>query len=279
MTSDLSPSVSTQHLLAEQERAGILLVRRDRELTQANERLQDLDEAKSNFITVAAHQLRTPLSGIKWTLNLLLKGELGSLTDEQKNFLMKAYQSNDRIIMLVNDMLGADRVESGRMHFRFEALALPVLIDEVLAEMAPALHARHLSVLFDHHSSALPPVRADAKKLRAAIQNILDNSCKYSHDGGTITVALSVDTTEHAMVVSFTDHGIGIPASQQKHIFERFFRAQNAVKMETDGSGLGLFIAKSIIEKQGGRIWFTSEEGQGSAFFCTIPLAQKEQVG
>ncbi len=259
-----------KQIVAEQDRGAQLLVRRDLELTRANERLRNLDEVKSSFISVVAHQLRTPLSGIKWTLNLLLKGDLGALSPEQQTFLFKAYESNDRMIALVNDMLGADRIESGKIRYRFAPLSLLEVIDAVLFELSPAASAKGVTVQFAKYPEGLPLVRADAEQIRAVLQNLLENAIKYSRAGGTVLLTLAAGREE--VTVTIKDDGIGIPREQQKSIFERFFRASNAVKVETEGSGLGLFIVKSIVEKHGGRIWFESEEGRGVTFYFTVPV-------
>lgn len=255
----------------EQEKGAQMLVRRDLELTTANERLRKLDEIKSGFISVVAHQLRTPLSGIKWTLNLLISGDMGPLATEQKTFLMKAYESNDRMISLVNDMLGADRIESGKVRYVFQPVLLGDVIDNVLFELLPQAKAKGLSIRFAPNHADVPKVKADPEKLRAVFQNLLENSIKYSRTGGTVEIGMDV-TPENEIRVSIKDDGIGIPREQQKNIFERFFRAQNAIKLETDGSGLGLFIVKSIIERHGGHISFESEEGRGVTFYFTLPV-------
>ena len=260
-------------LLGEQERAAQMLIRRDLELTRANDRLRKLDEVKSGFISVVAHQLRTPLSGIKWTLNLLLSGDMGTLATEQKTFLMKAYESNERMIGLVNDMLGADRIESDKVRYLFQPVQLVDIVDNVLYEVLPQAKARNLSIRFGSPVESIPKVSGDPEKLRAVFQNLLENSIKYSRAGGFIEIGIRPQNHSEVLV-SIQDNGIGIPKEQQKNIFERFFRARNAIKAETDGSGLGLFIVKSIIERHGGNIWFTSEEEKGVTFFFTLPASQ-----
>lgn len=266
-----------RRIVGEQERAAHLLVRRDLELTRANERLRRMDEIKSGFISVVAHQLRTPLSGIKWTLNLVLNGELGFLAEEQRAFLLKANESNDRMIALVNDMLGADRIESGKVRYSFRAVNLLDLADAVLFELSPQALARGVSVRFASRPKSFPLVHGDGEQLRAVFQNLLDNSIKYSRPQGTIQVGFYPRAEE--IEVSIQDDGIGIPREQQKNIFDRFFRAQNAIKAETEGSGLGLFIVRSIVERHGGRIWFESEEGKGVTFHFTVPVERGAPSG
>ncbi len=261
-----------RRISVEQEQGAKLLVRRDLELTRANERLSELDAVKSGFITVVAHQLRTPLSGVKWTLNLLLKGDLGALSDEQRDFLLKAYESNDRMISLVNDMLGADRVESGSLSYSFSAIPVWDVAQKVLLELTPLANTRKLSIRLDPGIEGLPEVHADPERVRAVFQNLLENSLKYSLPPGEVVIT---GKTEGDFIrIGVTDKGIGIPKNEQKNVFERFFRAGNALKLETEGTGLGLFIARSIIKRHGGRIWFESGENTGATFFFTLPIAR-----
>jgi PAS domain S-box-containing protein len=238
------------------------------------EELKELDRMKSEFITVAAHQLRTPLSGVKWTINLMLKGDLGPITDEQRTFLVKASESNDRMIQLVNDLLGADKVASGKLHYDFEPLQLLDLIDDLLVEFAPQAAAKNVKFNFPKKPQKLSEIYADEEKIRAAFQNILENALKYSPNGGSVDITILEKDKE--VEVSVRDRGIGIPKAQQGQIFQRFFRGANAVKSEASGTGIGLYIVKGIIEKHNGRVWFESEEGKGSTFHFTIPLAPKE---
>ncbi len=268
---DLAVHDKLNTLIKELDRGGKLLIRRDLELSRANEKLRYLDQAKSEFVSVAAHQLRTPLSGIKWSLNLLLAGDLGTLSDEQRTFLLKCYESNERMIALINDMLSADRVESGKFRFDLKPAQLLDLVDNVLFEILPVARDRHIKISFGTKTEKIPLVLMDAEKLRGAIQNLLENAVRYTLSGGSITVSFSADQGFVTMVVK--DSGIGIPISQQGKIFTRFFRATNAIRKETDGSGLGLFITKNIVEKHGGKLWFESEQGKGSTFYFSIPIA------
>ncbi len=257
-----------QKLLEDQDRSGKLLIRRDLELTQANEKLRALDARKSEFVSVVAHQLRTPLSGIKWTLNMLLNGELGPLSVEQKTFLMKSYESNERMVALVDDMLSADRIESGKFQYNLVPTQLLDVFDNVLYELHPIALKKEIKVEFVHRDPQLPQVLVDQEKIRAVIQNLLENAVKYTPAHGTISIEL---TRQDGFIrVAIKDSGIGIPRDQHSNVFKRFFRAKNALHIETDGSGLGLFIARGIIEKHGGTIWFESKENHGTTFYFTV---------
>jgi signal transduction histidine kinase len=264
-------------IVAEQEKGAQLLVRRDLELTRANERLRRLDEMKSNFISVVAHQLRTPLSGVKWTLNLLLSGDIGGeLPTEQRTYLFKAYESNERMIALVNDMLRADRIESAKIHYSFQPLQLLDLFDNILFELLPQAEKKGIRIRFERRPPELRKVSADPERIRAVLQNLIENSVRYSRTGGVVELGVKDEGDE--VLVFVKDEGIGIPKDQQQHIFERFFRARNAIKTETEGSGLGLFIVKSIIERHGGKIWFEGEEGKGVTFYFTLPVARTSET-
>ncbi|MBI4156054.1 MAG: HAMP domain-containing histidine kinase [Candidatus Zambryskibacteria bacterium] len=259
-----------EKLLKEQQQNARLLVRRDLELSRANEKLQEFDEIKSNFISVVAHQLRTPLSGIKWTLNMLLNGDLGPLNNDQKTFLIKSYESNNRMITLINDMLDTDRIQSGKMHYGFRYINIIDLLDNVLFEISPEATKRNISIEFKRKLENLPQVYIDPETMRAVFQNLLENAIKYTIEGGKII--LDAEQVKNMLQISINDNGIGIPEDQKKKVFERFFRGRNAILRETDGSGLGLYIAKTIVEKNGGIIWFESKENNGTTFYFTVPI-------
>lgn len=262
-----------EEILDEQDVGGKLLVRRDLELSEANEKLRTLDQAKSAFVSVAAHQLRTPLSGIKWGLRLIITGDLGAVPREQKEVLEQTYESNERMIALVNDMLDVDRIESGTARFVFGPVALTPIVAAVVSELAPLISKKQIAVTVLEKEKPLPLVTADAAKIRAVVQNLIENAVKYTMDRGTVTVTLEVQGT--TVVVAVSDTGIGVPETQRQNIFKRFFRGSNALKVATDGTGLGLFIAKNIIENHGGRIWFETKENSGSTFSFSLPVLSR----
>ncbi len=270
MTENLSGQIRKFDVLfKEQEESRILLLKRDEELTKANKMLMDLDKRKSEFISIAAHQLRTPLSGIKWTISTLLEGEMGPLSLEQTAYLKKTYDSNDRIIALVEDMLYADRMESGKNPLVLEAADINAIIDSVMQDLYSKIESKNLKIIFSRNPN-IPKIKLDAEKIRAVVQNILENAVKYTPAGGVVSIEVIKSASE--VEVRIKDNGIGIPLDQQQNLFTKFFRAQNAVKTVTDGTGLGLFIAKNIIDRHGGRMWCESNEGQGSTFVFTLKI-------
>src|SRR3989338_67957 len=235
-----------------------------------------LERRKSEFVSVVAHQLRTPLSGLKWTLHMLINGDFGAMSNEQKTFLLKSYENNERMIALVNDMLAADRIESGRLKYTLLRINMRDLVENVLFEVFPNAQKRGIKIDFVCPSESKFTVLVDSVKLRAVLQNLLENAIKYTMKGGTVTITLVQAGRD--VKVAIRDTGIGIPAANQSQIFSRFFRASNAVIMESSGTGLGLYMVKKIVEQHKGNVWFTSEEGHGSTFFITIPVVSESDI-
>ncbi|MEO8637997.1 MAG: ATP-binding protein [Candidatus Taylorbacteria bacterium] len=234
--------------------------------------VKQLDRRKSEFISVAAHQLRTPLSGLKWTLGMIASGDLGPLSPDQKAFLEKSYDSNERMIALVNDLLNANRLESQKFQYNFATADIQELFDSVLFDMHHEAMRRDITISLEPVAEKLPPVYVDVEKIRQVCQNLLENSIKYTMKGGFIKIHLSKEG--EFVLISITDNGIGIPKDQYGSIFTRFFRGTNASKLETDGTGLGLFVVKNLIEKHGGKVWFESEVDRGTVFYFTLPIAK-----
>ena len=240
-------------------------------MTQQNERFSQLNKDKSEFVSTVSHQLRTPLSAIKWTLDALLKSnDAGTLTTEQRALLMKAYEYNERIINLIQDMLGIDRIESGALGFSFIDINIADLTDNIIEEVEAEAERRNIKLLVNKDEN-LPKISVDPQKMRAVFQNLIENSLKYTRAGGTITIDFHVSGGDK-MNITVADSGIGIPKDQQSNIFNRFFRAENAKALDPEGSGLGLFIVKTIITRHGGDMTFESEEGNGTTFHITLPL-------
>lgn len=251
----------------EQHETAKLLIRRDLALSRANEQLQALDASKSEFISIAAHQLRTPLSALKWIMHMLSTNEFKD-DIERADFISKAAKSTDRMIALVNDLLEVDHLQSRKAQFVFTTIEINTLITAVISEVRELALNRNISLkVFIEKETKL---NADSTKIHDLIQNLIENAIKYTKEGGTVTVTASTENDSVKIVVK--DSGIGIPQSQRSKIFTKFFRATNAMKLETVGSGLGLFIAKQVVERHGGNIWFESVEGEGTSFFVLLPI-------
>jgi PAS domain S-box-containing protein len=228
-----------------------------------------VERLKTQFVSVAAHQLRTPLSIIKWSLAMLLEGEVGLLTREQKEMLSKASQTNDRMIRLINDLLNVARIEEGRFLYQPTVVDLGELIEQTIEPVYHSASNKNVKLEFKQKSEGSTIVKADIEKLSLAIKNLAENAVFYTSSKGRVTVTLTREDGE--LLVAVKDTGIGIPKNQQDRVFSKFFRAENAVRMETEGTGLGLFIAKNIIEAHEGKIWFESEAGKGTTFYFTLP--------
>ena len=259
-------------IMREQDDVGKLLVRRDLALSRANEKLRALDNAKSEFISIAAHQLRTPLSAMKWILSMLVNKEIGTEKEIQV-FTQRALESCERMILLVNDLLEVDHIQSGKDQFIFKPVDLNTLVQSVIQESSSKIEERKLQI--HHESCENAIVDGDAEKLRGLCQNLLENAIKYTPVEGTIFFNIQDDDKHILMTIK--DSGIGIPPEDKERIFTKFFRARNALRMDTVGSGLGLFIVKQIVERHGGNIRFDSDS-TGTTFFVSLPKPSQLKV-
>ena len=244
-------------------------------LSEANARLKGISKLKSDFISVTSHQLRTPLSAVKWGLKIILEGDVGQINPEQKDLLDKTYQSNERMIILINDLLNVSRIESGRFGYRFKKGQIDKVINQAVEELEHEIKTRKIKYSFKK-PSFVPKVLMDSKRMRLTIQNLIENAIRYNKEKGKIEVVIEVKEKNRELLLRIKDSGVGIPVSQQKHIFSKFFRASNVIRMQTEGSGLGLFIVKNIIERHKGKIWFKSEEGKGTTFYISLPVAESQ---
>ncbi len=233
-----------------------------------------IEKIKSEFVSVAAHQLRTPLSGIKWTLRTILDEKEG-ISEEQFNFVEKAYEANERMVNLVNDLLNVSRIEEGRYMYKPKKADLMETIKPIIDSYEEKIKEKGLKFEKKEPKEQLPKLKIDTEKIGMIAHNFLDNALKYTKEG-KITFAIELLDKEDKVKLSVSDTGVGIPEDQQERMFNKFFRAANVMRMETEGSGLGLFIAKNIIEAHGGNVGFTSKEGEGSTFFCTLPIERSE---
>jgi PAS domain S-box-containing protein len=263
VSQNLTLELSTVPILIKEEPAKLIILH---DITR--EKL--VERMKTEFVTLAAHQLRTPLSAIKWTLKLFLDGDLGELSQEQKNFLGNTYQSNERMIGLINDLLNVTRIEEGRYLYKQTLYNLAELVQMAVNSSKAEAERKKIKLEFRKPAEELPLVMIDVEKVNLSVQNLIDNALRYNKEGGEVLIFL--DRKGNEIEFSITDNGIGIPKDQRERIFSKFFRANNAQKIDTEGSGLGLFIVKNIIEAHGGKIWFESEEGKGSTFHFTLPV-------
>lgn len=237
------------------------------ELEKANEALQMLNQAKTEFISIASHQLRTPLSIVKGYLSMILDGDYGSVKKSLARILEKVYSSNERLINLVNELLNISRIESGRLEYRFEPVRLEKIVQELVDEFKMKAEAKKLELRFDYPKN-LPKVNVDSQKIKEVISNLLDNSIKYTEKGW---VAVKLDYKNKQIICSVVDTGLGIKPDEREKLFEKFARGQSSQFTSSHGLGVGLYICKKFIEGHGGKIWAESDGiGKGSKFSFSL---------
>ena len=251
----------------EGKRIGILLILHD--IT----REKRVEKMKTEFVSIAAHQLRTPLSAIKWTIKMLIDKDLGPLSEEQEEFIKRIYISNERMIDLINDLLNITRIEEGRYLYHKQSVDFYSFIQGVIDTLKEELKKKKIKINFQKTKEKIPLIEIDVEKMQLVVHNLLDNAIRYTSSGGKIF--LSLKFIDKKMEFSIQDTGMGIPKKQQNRIFTKFFRAANVAKIDTEGTGLGLFITKNIIEAHGGKIWFESEENKGTTFYFTLPIKKE----
>lgn len=240
-----------------------------------------VDLAKTEFVTLASHQLRTPLSSVRWYSEMLLNGDVGKLTEKQHTYVEEIYESNLRMIELVNALLNVSQLEMGSLETKMETVDVKEVIDRVVRDIESRAKKQEVHVLVQA-PPALPHLVLDRRLLRMLVENIVVNAIKYTSKKGAVVVAASAvgkgeqfgghSAHTNSIGIAITDTGIGIPDSQKDRIFTKLFRADNARMMHADGTGLGLYLVKRIAEYSRGEVWFTSQEGTGSAFFVLLPI-------
>lgn len=240
-----------------------------KELRKTNEQLQKLDAAKDEFVSMASHQLRTPLTSIKGYISMVLEGDVGKITPTQRQMLSEAFTSSERMVHLIGDFLNVSRLQTGKFMLEDKPVDLSKLVAQEIDSLQTTIEAHGLKLHY-RKPSYFPVLMLDEGKIRQVLMNFIDNAIFYSPEGKTITVKLSVE--EGFAVVRVIDAGIGVPKSEQAHLFTKFFRASNARKQRPDGTGVGLFLAKKVIAAHGGVMVFESEEGKGSTFGFRLPI-------
>lgn len=234
-----------------------------KDLQEANARLTELDHAKSEFLSIAAHQLRTPLSVIKGYTSMMQEGDYGRVPKEMQPILDNVYNSNEHLIHLVDDFLDISRIESGRTKYDFKPLDVSSIVGDVINELSARAQEKGLRVEIKK-CDALPAVVADAEKIRHVIYNFIDNAIKYSPKGAIVVACVF---TKDEIQCTVTDTGIGMDKIDRENLFQKFYRGRNVQGIEVNGTGLGLFVCKKFIEAHQGRIWVESAgSGKGSVF-------------
>lgn len=233
---------------------------------------REVDRQKTEFISVASHQLRTPLGSMRWNLEMLSKGYYGAITPETADVLQQTLAVNDHTIKLVNTLLNISRIEAGRVQDHASEVNVNELLDVILQEVQPLAQEKQVTINVEKPQTS-PVILIDSSRLREVFENVIANAIKYSFPKGQ--VAINLKQNDAHVVLEVADQGMGIPQKEQFKVFSRFFRAENALNNEPNGSGFGLFIVKSYIEGWGGKIWFKSPtlpDDKGTTFYLQIPL-------
>ncbi len=244
-------------------------------LSAANDRLKELDTAKTDFLSMASHQMRTPITTARGYIALFMDGSYGDVTDKQKETLNKLNANNDRMSSLIEDLLNTTRIETGRMEFTFAETDIDNICREVVDSLMLKAKGLGLYLKYDTPANPLPKLMIDGPKIREVVSNIVDNAVKYTPEGG---VTVKAEHKNDHVRVTVTDTGIGIPETELPYLFAKFSRGKDLSRLNAGGTGLGLYVAKNMVEKNGGKIWVESDgERKGSRFIMEIPVEQKEK--
>ena len=240
-----------------------------KEVELINKELRSLDVAKDEFVSIASHQLRTPLTALKGYAGMLLDGDAGPINNKQHEYLVEIKNANDRMIGLITALLNVSRVDLGVFIVEPEQLSLKKVAEDALKDLGIKIEEKKLQIETNFRDD-IPLINADLNIIRMIFQNLFTNAVKYTSVKGKININIKKDGSN--ALISVEDTGYGIPSNVQSKIFTKMFRADNARVKDPDGTGLGLYIIKSTLEKTGGKIWFESVENKGSTFYVAIPL-------
>jgi len=243
---------------------------------------KEIDKAKTEFVSLASHQLRTPLSSINWYTEMLLAGDAGKINKEQKKYLNEVAVGNKRMVDLVDSLLNVSRLDLGTFIIEPQPTNVTEMVKSVINELKPQIIEKKLK-FEEFYQEKMDDYLADQKLLRMVFQNLLSNAVKYTKDEGLVKIEIKItqkggvfgekEIKEDSLVIKISDSGIGVPENQKDKIFSKMFRADNARESETEGTGLGLYIIKSIIDNSGGWIWFESKENEGTTFYISLPFS------
>ena len=244
-----------------------------RELRRANSRLREIDKAKDEFISMASHQLRTPLTAVKGYLSMVLDGDAGPVKKNQKELVQRGFDGAQKMVYLIADMLNVSRLQTGKFVIENQPTKLADMVESEVNQLQEQAQSRGVELTYQKPED-FPTLSMDENKIRQVVMNFIDNAIYYTPRDGKIDVNL--EATPETVTYTVTDTGVGVPRSVQHHLFSKFYRAENAKKLRPDGTGLGLYMAKKVVVAQGGAIIFKSTEGKGSTFGFSFPRKTAE---
>lgn len=267
--------VTASPVMKQREVIGALAVFRDTTYEQ------EIDQAKTKFVSLASHQLRTPLTMINWYIERILQEKAGKTTPKQRQYLEEVYRGGKRMGQLVQGLLNVSRLELKTLQLEPAWCDIPQIVKQLLKELADSLAQKEV-VITQEFDPASKRVYMDPALLRVILQNLLSNAARYSRAGSEVKLSVAFRTTptnnpaqgQHSLFICVSDRGVGIPKQDQAKIFHKLFRSANVTQFDTIGNGLGLYVVKSMVNHAHGQIWFTSEENKGTQFFVMLPLTE-----
>ncbi len=240
-----------------------------KEVRRKLEEQKKIDKTKSELVSLASHQLRTPLTSVKWYSKMLLKGEAGKLTPKQKRYLGVVNQGNERMIDLVRNLLNVSRIEMGIFAINPKPTDIGKLLKEIIEEQSLIWQEKKQEVIVKI-PEGLPKISTDPVLIRMVFQNLFGNAIEYTPARGKITSTM--EKKDRKIIIRIKDTGIGIPEKQQNQVFQKLFRGDNVVREHSEGTGLELYITKAMVDALRGKIWFKSKEGEGTTFWVALPF-------
>ncbi|RYF28622.1 MAG: HAMP domain-containing histidine kinase [Chloroflexi bacterium] len=246
------------------------------ELRRSNEQLRHIDEVKDEFISMASHQLRTPLTSIKGYISMVLEGDMGKITPQQRTVLEESFNSSERMVRLISDFLNVSRLQTGKFVIEKNPADLANIVQQEVDSLQVIAKTHDMKLSYEKPTN-LTNISLDEAKIRQVIMNFIDNAIYYSKAKTKIVVKL--EQRNDALMFTVNDTGIGVPLAEQSKLFAKFFRASNARKQRPDGTGVGLFLAKKVVTAHGGSMVFSSVEGEGSIFGFSVPTIEKHKKG
>jgi signal transduction histidine kinase len=241
------------------------------DLIKENQKLKEVVALKSNLIAMTAHDLRTGAVALKWVLKMMIDKDTGPVNDEQLDLLKKAFERNERNIDLIGEFISANQSEDATISYKFAPADALLLLESVISDFSAAAFKLGVNVSYKKPTKGISRLKMDEAKIRVVFSNLIDNAIKYSKKGGAVDIAVRPDG--NFVEFSVKDSGIGIRPEDKDKIFSKFFRSQDAKMIKTVGTGLGITTIKEIVEKHGGKVWFTSlGADQGTTFYFTLPI-------